>query len=302
MRKAVDNKANLLKNKNKFGQIFRRKVAKQDVPVLNHVGMQNLLSSSRQVLGVTQETSFKELIKHLVELGMLKEYRFWFPHDSFTRYAPPDVSLYSVVSTFYKDAYFSHFSAMYLHQLTEQLPKTIFLNFEQTPKPVSASRRTLEQANIDLAFSRKQRITNNRCVFEEQTIVILNGKSTGCEGVEKISLNDREAVRVSGLERTLIDIAVRPSYSGGIQQVLSAYEHAKELGVSVNRLTATLKRLNYIYPYHQVIGFYLEKAGYSESQLAMLERLDKEHDFYLDYDLRDPAYSKRWRLYVPQGF
>ncbi|PKL78143.1 MAG: hypothetical protein CVV27_03860 [Candidatus Melainabacteria bacterium HGW-Melainabacteria-1] len=302
MRKPVDNKAKLLKNKGKFGQIFRRKVAKQDVPVLNYAGIQKLLNSSRQVLGVTQAMSFRELIKQLVELGLLKEYRFQFPHDSFTRYAPPDVLLYSVVATFYKDAYFSHFSAMYLHQLTDQLPKTIFLNFEQSPKPVSASWRTLEQANIDLAFSRKQRVTNNRCVFEEQTIVILNGKSTGCEGVEKISLNDREAVRVSDLERTLIDIAVRPSYAGGIQQVLSAYERAKDLGVSVNRLAATLKRLNYIYPYHQAIGFYLERAGYSESQLALLERLDKEHDFYLDYELRDPDYSKRWRLYIPKGF
>lgn len=58
------------------------------------------------------------------------------------------------------------------------------------------------------------------------------------------------------LERTLIDIAVRPNYAGGVHHVLEAYAAAKSR-VSVNVLLATLQKMEYVYPYHQVIGFYI---------------------------------------------
>lgn len=303
MRTAVDNRAKLQEHQRKFVQIFRRYTAAEDVPVLNRPELQKLMKNNRKALGITQSLSFEDFVNYLSGFGVLKVFHFEFPKGlSFTRYALPDVSLYAVVSTFYAQAYFSHYSALYLHQLTEQLPKTLYLNLEQTPKPSSTSRKGLEQANIDRAFGKPQRVSNNFSVFEDQTVYVLSGKATSYEGVEDLLLNDKEQVRVTGLERTLIDAAVRPSYSGGVQQVLQAFERAKEVGISVNRLSGTLKKLNYVYPYHQVIGFYLERAGYSETQIGMLERLDKDHDFYLDYDLRNPDYCKRWRLYVPKGF
>lgn len=301
-RPAVNNKANLSKNRRKFMQIFNRKVSGMNTTVLSYPEMRKLLTNNRHALGVTKNLSFEDFLIYLSEFGLLKEFRFEFPHESVTRYAHPDTSLYAVVGSFYQKAYFSHFSAIYLHQLTEQIPKTLYLNLEQKPKPSSVSRKNLLQANIDKAFSKPQRRTNNLCVFEENTIIRLNGKATNNEGVEKVALSDQEHVRVTGLERTLIDIAVRPHYSGGVQHVLSAFERAKELGVSINRLSATLKQLDYIYPYHQVIGFYLEKAGYSEHQIGMMDKLEKNHDFYLDYELPSPDYSKRWRLFIPQGF
>ena len=63
------------------------------------------------------------------------------------------------------------------------------------------------------------------------------------------------------LERTLIDITVRPIYSGGVNAVLDAYK--KSIGkVSVKKIIAILDTINFIYPYYQAVGFYLEKAGY----------------------------------------
>lgn len=298
----VDNKANLSKNRKKFVQIFKRKVSGTEAPVLSYPEMRKLFTNNRRVLEVTKKYFFGDFLADLAEFGLLKVFHFEFPHESVTRYAHPDTSLYTIVGSFYQKAYFSHFSAIYLHQLTEQIPKTLYLNLEQKPKPGSVSRSNLLQANIDKAFSKPQRSTNNLCVFEDHTIVRLNGKATNNEGVEQVALNDQEYVRVTGLERTLIDIAVRPHYAGGVQHVLSAFVRAKELDVSINRLSATLKKLGYIYPYHQVIGFYLEKAGYSDHQIGMMDKLAKDHDFYLDYELHNPAYSKRWRLFVPQGF
>jgi hypothetical protein len=302
MGKKTDNRANLFKNRNKFIQLFTRQVKSQDLPLMNRPQLQKLLNNNRRVLEVTQQLSLEHFIGYLVDFKVLKTFVLNFPHTRFARYGLLSTSLYAVVGSFYQKAYFSHYSALYLHQLTEQIPKTLYYNLEQTPKPTTTSRKNLLQENIDRAFRKPQRQTNNQCIFEDSTIVLLNGKSTHNEGVESLTLSDDERVKVTGIERTLIDIAVRPGYSGGVQQVLSAFERAKEMGVSINRLSAILKRLNYIYPYHQVIGFYLEKAGYSESQLAFMERQGKDFDFYLDYGLQNPVYSKRWRLYIPQGF
>jgi hypothetical protein len=93
---------------------------------------------------------------------------------------------------------------------------------------------------------------------------------------------------------------VRPAYSGGIFQVVKAYSTAKER-VSTNRLVATLKKLGYIYPYHQAIGFLMEVAGYDEIRCRMLRQLGMNYDFYLAHGLKKPKYSKEWRVYYPEG-
>jgi predicted transcriptional regulator of viral defense system len=108
-------------------------------------------------------------------------------------------------------------------------------------------------------------------------------------------------ISITSLERTLIDIAVRPDYSGGPGEVLKAFENAKEK-VSINKLNAILKKINFIYPYHQVIGFYLERAGYRASQIDLLRKKEIEYDFYLTYNMGETEYSPIWKLYYPKGF
>jgi hypothetical protein len=73
--------------------------------------------------------------------------------------------------------------------------------------------------------------------------------------------------------------------------------------VSVNKLVAHLKQMDFVYPYHQAIGFYLERAGgYRPAQIALLREVEMKWDFYLAHDMRDTAYSPEWRLHYPQGF
>ena len=107
-------------------------------------------------------------------------------------------------------------------------------------------------------------------------------------------------LRVTGLERTLIDLAVRPSYAGEVIQVLDAYRKAKNR-VSIGTLLTTLKRLDYIYPYHQSIGFYLKKAGYAKSQYNRLKNIGLNYDFYLAYSLKDKDYDPEWRIFFPKS-
>jgi hypothetical protein len=72
--------------------------------------------------------------------------------------------------------------------------------------------------------------------------------------------------------------------------------------VSVNRLTATLQKLKYVYPYHQAIGFYLQRAGYKESSLDLLRRFPMDFDFYLAHGMKETEFDPSWRLHIPKVF
>ena len=108
-----------------------------------------------------------------------------------------------------------------------------------------------------------------------------------------------ESYKYTDLERTLIDIAIRPVYSGGVFEVLGAYK-AAEKKLDPVKLESYLTQLNFIYPYHQVIGFYLEKAGYDAKTLTLFEK-DQKFKFYLTYNIRSKEFSSKWNLYFPKG-
>jgi hypothetical protein len=220
-------------------------------------------------------------------------------YPGFVRYALPASTPFAVALSLRRSSYLSHASAVFLHGLTDQLPQRIYANREQSPKPESDSEIT--QAALDRAFKQQQREAHYIVSGPGYEVVLLNGKQTGRLEVGVLPGPQGEPLEVTKLERTLIDITVRPLYAGGVYQVLEAFRAAKER-VSVGALLATLKKLHYRYPYHQAVGFYMERAGYGEALLGRVERLDMALDFYLTHGLRRHAYSRRWRLFFPEGF
>ena len=259
-----------------------------------------LLSTNRGFWRLAQSTTTEKFIEFLVdrsELHVLSLKQVG-GGGALVRYGRGSPTPYEVSLSLRPGSYLSHGSAVYIHGLTEQVPRTIYVNREQSAKPRGAAP---SQESIDRAFSNKQRQSNYSFIYSEWRVVILSGKNTG--NLEVIDAKDPEGgqIRVTNIERTLIDIAVRPVYAGGVFEVLNAYKAAKER-MSVNVLIATLKKLDYVYPYHQVIGFYMSRAGYDESRVTRLKRLGLQWDFYLTHRIRDREYDPTWRLFYPKGF
>lgn len=258
-----------------------------------------ILEENRRFWRLAESMTTRAFIEFLNVRARLKIVRFDFPYRPIIKYTWGEVSLYTVVLSLKPDCYFSHYTAMHLHELTDQVPKIINVNVEQGPK----RRRPVElvQERVDLAFRRPTRLCNNVAEYEGRQVRLLNGQYTGNSGVMNMPGPEGEALRLTDVERTLIDIAVRPEYSGGPFEVLAAYRRAADK-VSINRLAALLKKIDFIYPLHQVIGFYLERAGtYKKAQLELLAKFGTKCDFYLMHQIAAPDYSSRWRLYYPKG-
>lgn len=271
-----------------------------DQSVFSPKDLFQILKINRRFWRIAEKTSARDFIDWLLQDTKLKEHTIEFPDRTYIKYSWGDVPTFYLISTIVPGAYFSHYSAVYLNGLTEQLPKSIYLNYEQSPKPDRSG--PLEQEAVDRAFSRKQRTSNRIAIYDNYRIFLLSGQHTKRLGVKQLTTAPNYNVDVTNIERTLIDIAVRPVYAGGVQEVLKAYKNAHDK-FSVNKLTALLKKLNYKYPYHQTIGFYLERAGvYKDSVISLLDKFPKEINFYLDYQMKNTSYSKRWKLFYPKGF
>jgi hypothetical protein len=214
------------------------------------------------------------------------------------RYVWGPVSMFAIAASMRTGAYLSHGSAVFLHGLTDQIPKTIFVNKEQSAKPTPT--QPLTQEGIDRAFANSQRASTYVFTVEGYRVVLLSGKHTNRLEVSELKGPQGELVSATKLERTLIDISVRPAYAGGVFEVAKAYEAAKDR-VSVNTLVATLKQLAYVYPYHQAVGFYLQRAGVDPAKLARLKQLGLNFDFYLSHKMGPTAYSPEWRIHFPEG-
>jgi predicted transcriptional regulator of viral defense system len=262
--------------------------------------LRDILETNRAIWGIAPSISLGKFVSHLTQHAVLREVKLSFPHRCETIYTLGELKAHELAMALKPTGYLTHYSAMGLHGLTQQIPRNVYLNVEQPPKLRPGG--GLEQQAISRAFQSKPRVSSNVADYGEARILLLSGKHTGGLGVVSMPGEGVQQIRVTGVERTLIDAAVRPFYSGGVFEVREAYRRARKT-VNAALLAELLKRLDYIYPYHQAIGLYMEKAGcYSAEEMASMEAFGLQYDFYLTHQMKKPEYSSRWRIYFPKGF
>lgn len=265
------------------------------------------LIEETNVLNTLSYNRFTELM--LNELGLLTRKKVLKPNNSsiIYIYKEEQVSPYEIAVNLSPNSYLSHYSSLYLTNLTLENPKKIFINKEQSPK-MKVSRDDLEQKNVDYAFSKKPRITNNKAYFTHNQIVyevyMLNGMNTNELGVIKIHpFNFTNPVKITDFERTLIDITMKPIYSGGIEEVIEVYKKLKHK-VSISKVIQYLDVLDHIYPYEQSVLFYLNKSNYSKArQEKIINYIKKKKTnkikFYLDNQLIKKKLDELSNVYYP---
>lgn len=259
--------------------------------------LRKIFSEKRKEWGIPQKTTFNEFIESLIVENIITSVNI--PMHNQIKYALFNSSEYKIALGIKKDVYFCQRTAMYIHNLIHTEPINIYINSEQCKKP-SNKDTLLIQENIDKAFSQLMRETKQIVKVKNSNIYVLSGKNLNRLGVEVVNFKG-EKVPVTGLERTLIDLTVRPNYAGGVNEVLRAYLMARDK-IDVPKLVSMLKKMKYIYPYHQAIGFYMENAGYKDYDINLLKEFNITYDFYLTYAMTEKLYSKKWKIFYPKDF
>jgi hypothetical protein len=291
----------------------RIQIAKPDIlarfdampPVMRVKQIAAVLAKERAGWRLAKHTTGVDFIDFLKKYGSLQEIEFAFPSGRETLYVwgKRSVPTLELLLHLKPRSYYSHYTAMRLNGLTEQVPKVLYVSHERASDTPAGT--PLTQSAIDAAFQQPARVSNNVVDFEDWQVLLINNANTGELGVvdyeAQQGLEGYVNVRTTSVERTLIDAAVRPAYSGGVFEVAKAFELAKD-SVSVNAIGAMLGKLRFAYPYHQAIGFYLERAGYRASALDLMRRFPIEFDFYLAREMSVTRYVPAWRLHVPEGF
>lgn len=300
-----------------MARLSRLQISKADIVdtfangprVLRAMDIAIVFNQNRQSWRLAQSTSLREFITFLVSKTELLSVRFPFPQRELIGYTWGKVPLLETLVGLVERGFYSHYTALRIHGLTEQLPKTIYLNHEKPPSSGFGHDEdaVYEQEAIDQAFKKPPRATKNEIELPEEQRRVVMLQSAYHEGLGIIdgTFNDGSErglpIRYTDLERTMIDIVTRPFYAGGVAEVAKAFENAKG-ELAVNKMSAMLKKMSFGYPYHQAIGYYLERAGYKASLVDIFRRQPMVRDFYLTHGLEKTTYCREWRLHVPEGF
>ncbi len=247
-------------------------------------------------------TTFNAFLKFLLNNKIYEDkIIFNFPSKKYTRYFVKTPNLFEAIQSISTKAYFSHYTAVEYHNLTNNLPKTIFINIEKSKPLKEVTKKSLSQEEINKAFYMPPRISKNLTIKGIYTINLLQSKYSNNLGIINTNYHNIN-INITNIERTLIDITVSPYYCGGCYEVLNAYKKAKGR-VNIKKMHEILLKLDYIYPHHQAIGFYLEKAGYSEKDLSFFD-YNKNLRFFIQRELKEKnrKYSERWNLFYPEFF
>lgn len=212
-----------------------------------------------------------------------------------TIYSSPGTSVYEKVCGLNEKAYLSYFSASYLYSLTEQIPKDIYVCM---PSQVS-KHIDLTQEDIFESMTKDYKKNNNFGKLGDTLVHSIFGIKMD-NIVISVDHPIYGKVRLPLPEKHLIDLAIRPELSGGVEEVIKAYAESRSL-VSVNVVRKLIKDFNFSYPYHQIIGFYMDISGkYTEPELKKIEKLGINFIMPLHKgispDSDNVAIDERWKV------
>ncbi len=250
----------------KTEKAIRLTFEQQPRSVFSPSDLDKLIDQNRAAWDLSLSARAPNVIKRLLKNKILIKHEIAYgEEEKQVRYSYGETSAFDLAVSINPKAYLSHYSAAAMLGLTTQSPKTIYTTVEESLR-MGSSDADLEQRAIDHAFAQPQRRAGTIARVGEYTLIWLTGKFTNRAGVLSA-----EKVPHTGIERTLIDIVVRPAYSGGAFMILEMYQQAIAQGTSGSKVTNWLEKFRYISPYHQSIGFLLrEKAGYTGPALATL--------------------------------
>ena len=228
------------------------------------------------------------ILKALLEHTKLQRVRMPFPYRTDTRFTWDEVPTYELIQSLSSRRIFQSLHRHALARPNRSASKNDL--FQRGATSVCRRRKAIARRHRP-AFRGKCRTSNNVITFRDLRICRLNGGNTHQLGVVDFKTENGEKIRITDVDARSSMLSCAPSTPAASAK---SQGHSALLRTgSVKKLAEYLRKLNFTYPYHQAIGFYLEHAGnYKASQIKLMQRFPIEYDFYLNYQLKNPAHNE----------
>ncbi|MEK6776602.1 MAG: hypothetical protein AABY87_06970 [bacterium] len=271
------------------------------------VGQHQMPAHAERVMGETRYKNVSKFISVLLKDGIIKRYRLTARNNRsrilYCSRPLDEIDPYENAMAMFPDGYFCNYSSIYYHSLTNQVPKTLYI-CNETISERRSKVRDISDNDLRRAFIKPRRHTS--CVFDitGYSIVVVDRERNSGHGVIKTLATSQllpRKSRVTCMERALIDAVVAPHYNGGIASVYAHYKAAQRRA-NAAKLIELYKKLDFVYPYSQAIGFLLEKARMAKHAALVYREFPPKHIYYIDHNAKTSwRYDKKWKLHYPEG-
>ncbi len=284
-----------------FSKSIRKKLDKH---FSTPVRYKHLKEHAGRIIGQTRYSVVANLIDDLLKNGIVNSHKLTAKNNkTVTLYCSrkrDKLNPYEIAHAMFPQEYFCNLSSIYYHSLTNQVPKAIYIC--TSGKRINVN--TVNNNELRRAFIKPHRHTNHVYTLNDYNVIVVERARISDSGVVEShppSTLLPNTSRVTCIERALIDAVVSPHYNGGIVSVYTYFRNAQDM-LDMARLIKIYRRLNFVYPYSQSIGFLLDRAGMPKYASDIYKTFPPERSFFVDHDAKTTwVYDEKWKLYYPAG-
>jgi hypothetical protein len=199
---------------------------------------------------------------------------------------------------------YCHLTSVFFHALTQQIPQKVFIRRRDIAPRKTKRPETLSDSQIRSQFIKPQKVTGKRVPLPGGECVLISGYKNDQTGVIPVPNEFRAFpadARITDLERCLIDAVVAPHYNGGIMSLPALFAEAADQ-LNLQTLIGHYGELEFLYPFHQTIGFFLHHSGQTEAAERWRETFQPTNRFFVDKNAKTNwGYDTVWHVYYPRG-
>ena len=250
-----------------------------------------LLSKVKEDGLVSRSMTASKFYDRLVDIGLLS-FSVFIDGAYLTRYSfHKDIPDETLLLSLKKRAFLSMSSSLNYQGLSSYRDDFVFISQEQSPKE-DYNHSKLTQEAIDNAFSKDYRRTKKVGKYNNKHIVFLEPKNTKEFGVIEIN-----GIKVSSVSRALVEMVVNVQYFRNTKELISVFKKIKS-NIDIDEVFDIVEKFDFIYPYHQSIGYILEKIGFKREKLYKFKECVSKLNFYTDKKQDNYKYIAYWKMYV----
>jgi predicted transcriptional regulator of viral defense system len=284
-----------------FSKSIRKKLIEHFSTPVRH---KHLQEHAERIIGQTRYSVVANLIHDLLENGIVNSYKLTAKNNKtvtlFCSRKFDKLNPYEIAHALFPQEYFCNLSSIYYHSLTNQVPKAIYI----CTSAKRINENTVNDNELRRAFIKPHRHTNHVYTLNDYNVIVVERARISGSGVVEShppSTLLPNKSRVTCIERALIDAVVSPQYNGGIVSVNTYFRNARDM-LDMARLIKIYRRLDFVYPYSQSIGFLLDKAGMSKHASVIYKKFPPDRSFFVDHNAKTSwVYNEKWKLYYPVG-